>query len=90
VSERPDCPSPDLPARADARLLADGWKARFLADPARVAELSELYRRLGFEVLAAALRPEDFDERCRACADAVCRTYVMIYTRSRHRESDRT
>ncbi len=75
------CPSPDASVRPYARLVGEGWTARFLADPARLEEMTALYRRLGFEVTTAAVRPEDFDGRCGECPAAICHSYVMIYTK---------
>jgi hypothetical protein len=67
--------------RSDPALLAAGWTRRNLAEPARIEELIDLYRALGFEARAVQLTPEDFGPSCVSCASAICRTYVMIYTR---------
>jgi hypothetical protein len=66
---------------ADPTLVAAGWTRRSLADPARAAEMIELYRSLGFEAQAVELEPEDFGPSCLSCASILCRSYVMIYTR---------
>jgi len=68
-------------ARSDPQLLAQGWTRRYLAGPERAQEAIDLYRQLGFEVLAHPLQPTDFGEHCHDCASIVCRSYVMIYTR---------
>lgn len=67
--------------RSDPALIAQGWKRRYLADPPRAEEAKALYRSLGFEVRAQELNPVDFGDACAHCAEAVCGSYVLIYTR---------
>lgn len=75
------CPRDFPEIRPDATLVAAGWTQRFLAEPARVAEMTENYGRLGYEVRTQAPHPEDFAPSCGDCPATACRTYVMIYTR---------
>ena len=67
--------------RSNRTLLAQGWERRHLADPARAQEAIKTYEALGFEVRAERLTREDFGSSCFACSAAVCKTYVLIYTR---------
>ncbi len=66
---------------ADPKLVAEGWVRRFLADPVRVGETVELYTSLGYEVKVEKFTPTDFSRECHACAEEVCKSYVLIYTR---------
>lgn len=63
-------------------LVRQGWRRRFLADPARAREAIELYTEMGLEVRAVGLRPENFHGKCGDCPDLVCRQHVLIYTRA--------
>lgn len=81
-------PTPDGDAdgfsfASDPKLLAEGWKRRHVVDPARARESIELYTAMGFEVKAQQLTPADFGAACAQCASIVCRSYVLIYTRSK-------
>lgn len=69
----------DLPA--DPALTAAGWERRYLADAIRAREAIDLYGRLGYEVKAQKLTPDDFGPNCEGCPSVVCESYVMIYTR---------
>lgn len=84
---RPASSAEDSSARAsivdDPSLDEAGWVRRHLADPARAKESVELYTSLGFEVLSRRLQPRDFGPQCRDCAVTICRSYVLIYTRSK-------
>ena len=62
-------------------LEASGWERRFEADLARVEELEELYRSLGYQVRVRSLVPESFGPQCAGCALTACRRYVELYTR---------
>ncbi len=74
-------PADELSVQADPKLIAEGWERRHLVDPDRAKESVELYTAMGFEVKECTLNPADFGPMCQSCASAVCRTYVMIYTR---------
>ncbi len=78
-----NCPLPTGNPGADPRLVADGWEARFLADPARCEEATTLYRDLGFEVRAEPVPAEQLGPYCEGCQAVVCHVYNMIYTRRR-------
>jgi hypothetical protein len=75
--------SPDL-LRADPGLIAQGWERRFTADEQRANEAVELYEKLGFEMRAEPVRPEEFDHGCGDCR-TVAFHFFAIYTR---RKSD--
>lgn len=66
---------------SDADLIARGWQRRFLADPVRAREATELYASLGYEVKAHKLTPAEFGPLCGQCPALSCLSYVMIYTR---------
>ncbi len=83
-------PSSDLRAEAEASgpapgdegdLEAGGWERRFEVDMARVEELEELYRSLGYEVRVRSVVPESFGPQCAGCALTACSRYVELYTR---------
>lgn len=92
--QRKMCPPPisnplcGLPIRSDPKMEAQGWTRRHVADPARAKESVELYESLGYEVKAQELTPSDFNPACRECASAMCRSYVVIYTRKAPAASD--
>jgi len=71
----------DFAIPADPKLVAEGWVRRYLADPERAKEAVELYSKLGYEVKAQKLTPEDFGANCGDCSSTVCESFVMIYTR---------
>ena len=64
-----------------ADLLAGGWIRRTVSDPARIDELVDLYRELGFETTTSVLDPDSFGEACTTCAVDACSSYVVLYTR---------
>ncbi len=69
--------------KSNQALLDAGWERRFLAAPDRVKEAVELYTEMGLEVRTETLAPKDFESGCSSCASAVCKAYVLIYTRSK-------
>ncbi len=71
--------------QADLALLAQGWQRRFTADAQRAKEAMELYEKLGYEVRAEPVRPEELDDDCEECGTVVAFHFVAIYTR---RKSD--
>lgn len=77
VGSKPD----ELGILTDPKLIEEGWVRRHLADPDRAREAIELYRSMGFQVKAKPLSTRDFGARCQLCAETVCGSYVMIYTR---------
>ncbi len=84
IKDRPQVVPRDYEVRASEHdeLVRQGWERRFLADPARAEEATELYTALGLEVRAVGLRPENFAGKCGDCPDLVCRQHVLIYTRA--------
>lgn len=69
--------------RPNPERIAAGWERRFLADPARAREATEIYERMGFEVALDPIRPEDLEEGCVDCALVTAAGFRMIYTRRR-------
>jgi hypothetical protein len=61
-------------------LAVEGWERRFTADPDRAREAAELYRKLGYEVRAEAVRPAEFRDECGGCHQVALR-FQTIYTR---------
>ena len=74
---------PTLEFPPDAKLVAEGWQRRFMADPARLKEATQLYTEMGFEVRAETIQPTELSEVCGSCRVATCHAYVTIYTRKR-------
>ena len=71
----------DAQLAPDPERRAKGWERRFIADEARVAEMVELYRDLGFETAVDPIRPADVDEVCGECRLVTQRRLQVIYTR---------
>ncbi|UCC73639.1 MAG: hypothetical protein JSV86_03485 [Gemmatimonadota bacterium] len=67
----------------DPARLADGWERRFIADARRAEEAIELYSRLGYEVCADPVRPDELGEECDDCQLLAALQFKMIYTRKR-------
>jgi hypothetical protein len=67
--------------QADPELVAQGWERRFTADEPRAKEAIELYEKLGYEVRAEPVRPEEFDDDCGDCRTVVAFHFLAIYTR---------
>ena len=65
--------------RANPARLADGWERRFVTDVHRAEEAVALYTRMGYEVVADPVVPEDLDEGCDTCALATM--FRTVYTR---------
>ncbi len=74
---------PTLEFPPDAQLVAEGWERRFMADPVRLKEATQLYTEMGFEVRAETIQPDELSEVCGSCRAATCHAYVTIYTRKR-------
>ena len=73
-------PAPGI--RSHEALLAAGWQRRYVADEARAKEALATYGALGFEVLAQPIEAEQVPASCGDCSAAVCKSYVLIYTRA--------
>lgn len=67
--------------RPDPRRLEEGWERRFVAEGPRAEEATELYRELGYEVVADPVRPEDLAGECEACRLVAMMRFKSIYTR---------
>lgn len=67
--------------RANPARLAAGWERRFVTDAARADEAIALYERMGYEVVADPVVPDDLDEGCDTCALATM--FRTVYTRRR-------
>jgi hypothetical protein len=65
----------------DPARVADGWERRFVADGRRAEEMIELYRQLGFEVVADPIRPEQMSDDCEDCKLLMLLEFKTIYTR---------
>ncbi|MGD8867631.1 MAG: hypothetical protein PVI01_08365 [Gemmatimonadales bacterium] len=67
----------------DPARIADGWERRFIADAQRAKEAMELYERLGYEVCADPVAPDDVGEDCGDCQLLAALQFKVIYTRRR-------
>jgi len=66
---------------ADPALVAQGWELRFIADENRLREATELYTRIGFEVLTEPVRgSETSDDDCGPCQASAIKFHA-IYVR---------
>jgi hypothetical protein len=68
-------------AAPDPVRLAAGWERRFIAAGSRVDETLDLYRELGYEVVADPVLPSDLAGECSDCAVVAALSFRMIYTR---------
>ena len=73
----------DAQLQPDLALVGEGWERRFTADAQRAQEAIELYTRLGYEVRAESLLPEQFTGECEGCHSLVNSTFKTIYTRKK-------
>lgn len=64
----------------DAKLIADGWQRRFVADPARAQEALEMYSTMGYEVRLELVDTEELREECSGCL-AILKQLRVVYTR---------
>ena len=71
----------DAQIHADPARVADGWERRFIADGPRVEEMIQLYRELGYEVVADPIEPEHLGGDCEDCQLVIRLRFRMIYTR---------
>lgn len=67
----------------DPQLAAEGWQRRFSADADRLAEVTELYAELGFEVRTEPIGLAENGARCDDCHAAVAARFKTIYTRKK-------
>lgn len=68
-----------------AKLKAEGWERRSVADEPRLSEIVALYRELGLEVLLLPVLSAKDGEGCVECfaADADPARFKIVYTRER-------
>lgn len=78
--ERPETTCRLRPKR-DEELARQGWTYRFTASGARLREMVEAYKSMGYEVHLEPINPDEVDETCRACIAAEPETIYAIYTR---------
>src|SRR3989338_2667040 len=83
VVETPTPRLPEFERPPDPWLVAEGWERRFMADHERLAEYTELYTSLGFEIRAETVRPDEISDQCADCRLIICRQFVTLYTRKR-------
>jgi hypothetical protein len=67
----------------DAKLIADGWERRFIADAARAQEAMEMYNTMGCEVRSEFVNTEELREECSGCL-AILKQLRVVYTRKRN------
>lgn len=65
----------------DPARLRDGWEHRFVAAGARADEMVDLYRELGYEVVADPVMTHTLEDGCVACFSSGGEQYRSIYTR---------
>ena len=74
---------PNLDRPPDPKLTAEGWERRFMTQRARLAEYTDLYGSLGFDVRAESIRSDEVDPECSDCRLILFQQIVTIYTRKR-------
>lgn len=60
---------------------AGGWQRRFIAAPARLDEIRQLYEGLGFDVRLDPLSESDLAQECGDCRLAMA-FFRTVFTRS--------
>ena len=73
--------APGLNKPPDPKLVAEGWERRFMIDKRRVAEYTELYQALDYEVRVEPVRNEEVDPECGDCALVMHQIFATLYTR---------
>lgn len=73
---------PGCASSPDAKLIAEGWVRRFIADANRVQDAIEMYEELGQEVRVEALALEEVKEECHGCL-LILKQLKAIYTRKK-------
>lgn len=74
---------PNLDRPPDPKLVAEGWERRFMTQRGRLAEYTDLYGSLGFDVRAEPVRSDEVDPECNDCRLILFRQIVTLYTRKR-------
>ena len=72
---------PTLEFTPDPILVHEGWQRRFMADPDRAKEATQIYRQMGYEIRVEAIKPSELSSICGDCREVACKAYVTIYTR---------
>jgi len=72
---------PTLEFTPDLDLVDEGWERRFMADPDRAKEATQIYSQMGYEVRVEAVKPSELGTICGDCREVACKEYVTIYTR---------
>ena len=72
---------PNLDRPPDPQLVAEGWERRFMTQRARLAEYTDLYTSLGFDVRAEPVRSDEVDRECNDCRLILYQQIVTLYTR---------
>jgi len=72
---------PPPAVQPNPELLGQGWERRFVASGARLQEMADFYRELGFEVRIEPVRRVDLPEACEDCQLAALLEFKTIYTR---------
>lgn len=67
----------------DPERLAQGWERRFVTDGERARQMIQLYKELGYEVVADPITPESMADECADCALLAALKFQTIYTRRR-------
>jgi hypothetical protein len=74
---------PNLDRPPDPKLVAEGWERRFMTQRGRLAEYTDLYSSLGFDVRAEPVRSDEVGPDCNDCRLILFQQIVTLYTRKR-------
>jgi len=72
--------TPSCVAPPDAKLLAEGWERRFIADAKRAQDAIEMYAEMGHEVRLEPVPAMGLSEACSGCLEAFAQ-FRVVYTR---------
>jgi len=74
-------PSPAESKQKIAALEEQGWERQFTPDPARLAEMVEVYQSLGYEVRLEPACEELSLPECASCYEKSCNPLKTIFVR---------
>ena len=66
----------------DAKLIAEGWERRFIADANRAVYAMGMYEELGHEVRIEPINLEQLKEECSECL-VILKQLRAVYTRKK-------
>jgi hypothetical protein len=66
----------------DAKMTAEGWERRFIADARMARDAVDTYTQLGYEVRLEPIDTDGLKDECSGCK-ALFKQFSAVYTRKR-------